>query len=311
MLKYLLIAFGLVIAFAYHRYFPDMSYQHQLYFFFAGVLLMGVPHGAADLLVATASDRQKERKFSSVRFLVIYITRLALFGLLLWLFPVIGNILFVIIAAYHFGETDLYHIKTDKLTGKLFVICYGMLILGMILLHHFEELIPMFKLFPSGIAAGDFIHSIFVYRYYILTLIFIAFVISSILYFSKHETNTYHSERFIIHLGLLICILYLLPMILSFTFYFIIWHSFLSLKNILAYLKLHSDYNLRTTIGQMVFYSLLAIAGILLAGTGGFVFIKKELMVVYVFLGLAVLTAPHLQVMHEMYEQVRKIKQIK
>ena len=55
----------------------------------------------------------------------------------------------------------------------------------------------------------------------------------------------------------------------------------------------------------MIFYSLLAVAGILLAGTGGFMFINKELMVVYVFLGLAVLTAPHLQVMHEMYKLMR------
>jgi Brp/Blh family beta-carotene 15,15'-monooxygenase len=305
MLKYLLIGFGLMAAFVYHRFFPAMSYQHQLYFFFAGVLLLGVPHGAADLLVATASDQQNNKVFSSVRFLFIYVLRLVLFGLLLWFFPVLGNILFVIIAAYHFGETDLYHFKTERFTGKLFVICYGLLILGMILLHHFQELIPMFKLFPSGIAADDFIQSIFVYRYYILASIFVAFVISSILYFSKHETNAYHSERFIIHLGLLICILYLLPMILSFTFYFIIWHSFLSLKNILAYLKQHSHYSLRTTIRQMVFYSLLAVAGILLAGTGGFMFINKELMVVYVFLGLAVLTAPHLQVMHEMYKLMR------
>jgi Brp/Blh family beta-carotene 15,15'-monooxygenase len=306
MMKYLLIAFGLIVSFVHHQFFPEMSYQHQLYFFFAGVLLLGVPHGAADLLVATASDQQKNKVFSSVRFLFIYMLRLVLFGLLLWVFPVIGNILFVIFAAYHFGETDLYHFKTDRFTGKLFVITYGLLILGIILLHHFEELIPMFKLFPSGIAAEDFIHSIYVHRYFILALIFFSFVVSSILYFSKHETNAYHSESFIIHLGLLICILYLLPMILSFTFYFIIWHSFLSLKNILTYLKQHGNYSIRATIRQMVFYSLLAVAGILLAGTGGFMFINKELMVVYVFLGLAVLTAPHLQVMHEMYGLLRK-----
>jgi Brp/Blh family beta-carotene 15,15'-monooxygenase len=176
----------------------------------------------------------------------------------------------------------------------------------MILLHHFEELIPMFKLFPSGIAANGFIQSVLYYRYYILVVIFVGFVVSSVFYFSKHESGSYHPETFIIHLGLLICILYLLPMILSFTFYFIIWHSFLSLKNIVAFLKQNSNYSIRKTIRQIIFYSLLAVAGILLAGTGGFMFMDKELMVVYVFLGLAVLTAPHLQVMHEMYLQVRK-----
>jgi Brp/Blh family beta-carotene 15,15'-monooxygenase len=309
MLKYLLIGFGLMLAFVQNKYYPDLSYQHQLYFFFAGVLLLGVPHGAADLLVAAAGNQQNNKPFSSVRFLFIYILRLGLFGLLLWFFPVLGNILFVFFAAYHFGETDLYHFKTDQLSGKLFVITYGLLILGIILLHHFEELIPMFNLFPSGIAADDFIQSILTYRYFILTFIFVSFIIAAIIYFSKHENESYHSETFIIHLGLLVCILYLLPMILSFTFYFIIWHSFLSLKNIVGFLKQNNAYSLTKTIRQIVFYSLLAIVGILLAGTGGFMFINKELMVVYVFLGLAVLTAPHLQVMHEMYIQLRRLKQ--
>lgn len=308
MFRYLLILFGLIVAFLYHWYVPDMSYRHQLYFFFAGVLLMGVPHGAADLLVAATNDRQRQKNFSTVHFLFIYLLRLSLFGLLIWFFPVIGNLLFVVIAAYHFGETDLSHFKTERLTGKIFVISYGLLILGVILLHHFEELMPMFKLFPSGIAAAGFIQLILLYRYYILALIFVAFVLSSLFYFSKHETTSFHSETFIIHLGLLICILYVLPMILSFTFYFIFWHSFLSLRNVLGYLKQQGNYTTASTIRQMVFYSLPALLGILLAGTGGFMFINKELMVVYVFLGLAVLTAPHLQVMHEMYSLMRRGK---
>ncbi|MBU6159029.1 MAG: Brp/Blh family beta-carotene 15,15'-dioxygenase [Bacteroidetes bacterium] len=308
MIKNLLIGFGLIATFLYHWYMPDMSYQHQLYFFFAGILLMGVPHGAADLLVAATNDRQRQKNFSTVHFLFIYLLRLSLFGLLIWFFPVIGNLLFVVIAAYHFGETDLCHFKTDKLTGKLFVIFYGLLILGMILLHHFAELVPMFYLFPSGVAAGDFIQLILVYRYYILAFIFVAFVISSLIYFTKHEISSYHSETFIIHLGLLICILYVLPMILSFTFYFIFWHSFLSINNIFIYLKQQGNYTKTRTIRQMVFYSLPALLGISLAGTGGFMFINKELMVVYVFLGLAVLTAPHLQVMHEMYGMMRRGK---
>jgi Brp/Blh family beta-carotene 15,15'-monooxygenase len=305
MLKNLIIVFGVLLVIIQQYFFPDISYQHQLYFFFAGILLLGVPHGAVDLLVAAASNQQQNKTFSSVRFLTIYITRLTLFAFLLWFFPVIGNIIFVLFAAYHFGETDLYYFKTDRLSGKLFVMTYGLLILGMILLHHFETLIPMFNLFPSGIKANDFIQFILHYRNMMLIVILMSFMITAIYYFWNHETDSYHSEKFIIHLALLVSILYLLPMILSFTFYFIIWHSFLSLNNIVTFLKTNSDFSLRKTIRQMIFYSLLALTGILIVATGGFLFMRSDLMVVYIFLGLAVLTAPHLQVMHEMYRLIR------
>jgi hypothetical protein len=45
--------------------------------------------------------------------------------------------------------------------------------------------------------------------------------------------------------------------------------------------------------------------GIGLAGAAGFMFINHQTMLVYVFIGLAVLTAPHMQVMHDMYLRFR------
>ena len=95
-------------------------------------------------------------------------------------------------------------------------------------------------------------------------------------------------------------------MLLSFTFYFVIWHSTLSLKNITSYLQKNSTYyNIKSVLKQMIFYSLLAIGGILIFGFAGFMFINNNAMMAYSFLGLAVLTAPHMQVMHDMYYKIR------
>jgi hypothetical protein len=50
---------------------------------------------------------------------------------------------------------------------------------------------------------------------------------------------------------------------------------------------------------------MLAIVGILLFGITGFMFLNSHTMVIYVILGLAVLTAPHINIMHSMYKNIR------
>jgi len=57
-------------------------------------------------------------------------------------------------------------------------------------------------------------------------------------------------------------------------------------------------------------YSVLAIMGIALFGLTGFMFINSNAVVGYLFLGLAVLTAPHMQIMHHMYNSLRKLKHV-
>lgn len=308
MLRIGLILLGFLILLLQYFYFSDISMEYQIYGFLAGILVLGVPHGAADMMVASSNKKHESRRFSMLIFLSIYLFRLFLFAAILWFFPITGNLLFILFAAYHFGETDLHQFKTETLIGKLFVISYGLLILGFILLLHFEELMPLFNLFPSGRSAAGTIEFIFYYRKVILMALLIFFIAVSFIYFSRHETGTYNTGIFIVHLGLILLILYALPMMLGFTFYFIVWHSLLSIRNIVGFLRQHTSYSYKQIISRMFILSVLAMGGIALFGAGGFMFLNHQTMLVYVFLGLAVLTAPHLQVMHEMYIQIRRLK---
>ncbi|MFN9109051.1 MAG: Brp/Blh family beta-carotene 15,15'-dioxygenase [Bacteroidota bacterium] len=304
-MRYILMAVGALMLIFQNRLPVFFSEENQVYIFLAGILVLGIPHGAADLMVASSSRTDERKSFSTFRFLLVYLLRLGLFGLFFWLFPLWGNIIFVLIAAYHFGETDLHRFKTETTIGKLFVISYGLLILGFILLHHFDSLIPLFNLFPSGRDAAELIQWIAQNRYILLGFIVLHFFIITFIYFYKHEINTHDSGVFLVHLAIILPILYFLPMMMAFTFYFIIWHSLLSLQNILRYLQSQNKFNNKQIAGQILFYSLLALMGIGLAGAAGFMFINHHTMLVYVFIGLAVLTAPHMQVMHDMYLRFR------
>jgi hypothetical protein len=64
-------------------------------------------------------------------------------------------------------------------------------------------------------------------------------------------------------------------------------------------------YSLNIITRQILLYSVLAITGIGMFGLTGFMFISSNAVAGYIFLGLAVLTAPHMQIMHDMYNSIR------
>ena len=268
-----------------------------------------MPHGAADLLVATQNANSSKKSFSKFRFLSVYISRLFAFAAFLWVFPLAGNLLFILFAAYHFGETDLYQFNTNTISGKAFVIFYGLLILSVILLHHFEEVKPLFQLFRAGKQNALFINWLDVNRYNVISVSGVLFFTATFIYFLQNSnTGTNDKGQFLIRFAVILLILFNLPMLLGFTFYFVVWHSVLSLNNIITYLRKNNLYTQNSIKREIILYSVLAIGGISLFGLTGFMFINSNAMVGYLFLGLAVLTAPHMQIMHDMYNSIRQIK---
>ena len=99
-------------------------------------------------------------------------------------------------------------------------------------------------------------------------------------------------------------------MILGFTFYFVVWHSVLSLKNIVNYLRRDGMFSTGIIAKQITIFSAIALGGIALIGLSRVMFGNINAMMSYVFIGLAVLTAPHMQIMHNMYLNIRGYKRI-
>ena len=196
--------------------------------------------------------------------------------------------------------------KKHKITAKAFVIFYGLLILSVILLYHFEEVKPLFQMFAAGKENAAFINWLDIQRYNIISVSGILFFTATFIYFLQNSnTGTNDKGQFLIRFAVILLILFNLPMLLGFTFYFVVWHSVLSLNNIVFYLTNNNGYSERIITKQILIYSALAIGGIGLFGLTGFMFISSPAMAGYVFLGLAVLTAPHMQVMYEMYNSIR------
>ena len=302
----LLLGFILIV---FQQFVNSINTEAQFIIFLSGIILIGVPHGAADLLVASRHADSNKKEFSNLRFFAVYLGRLCLFAAIIWFFPLIGSFLFILFSAYHFGETDLNQFKTDTFTGKLFVITYGLVILSVLLLHHFDEVKPFIHLFYSGNENKFLMAWIELNRFKTISASVILFFATSFVYFLKNKNTTVNEKGyFLIHFAFLLLILYSLPLLVGFTFYFVVWHSVLSLNSIIIYLLEDKQISQFIIVKQILIYSTLAISGIGIFGFTGFMFVNNIAFMGYVILGLAVLTAPHMQIMYDMYNNLRKNK---
>ncbi len=278
----------------------------QVGLFFVGIALVGVPHGAADLLVSTQQARDAGRSFHAPTFFLGYVGRLLLFAAILCLFPVVGSLLFLLFSAYHFGETDLAGLRTETLLGKLVVVTYGSVILGIILLGHAEEVRPILAVLDASPEQANWLEWVISYQLLLLGVFMVLFFVSAFAYFVMNPGSRSEGGDFIARFALLALLLHFLPLILGFTFYFIVWHSVLSLNSILTYLRKDGLFSDQLIVGRIAFYSGLALAGMVLLAAAGFVYLSMEALMMSVIFGLAVLTAPHIGVMHAMYRRIRE-----
>jgi Brp/Blh family beta-carotene 15,15'-monooxygenase len=304
LLRFLFLVAGLFL-YVVNRYFYPISAQEQEIVLCLGVIILGIPHGSADQLIALKNSRLKNCEFSDRKFTVNYLGSIALFSALLYFVPVVGITVFLLLAAYHFGETDLRNLNSQTLLGRIFFFAYGVLILGIILLPNASTVLTGINSVRLHTQDARVVHWIIEHNLTILKYIAALFVFVSIPFFLKNTCLLKHNWIQLVQLLPLLILLYKLPLILSFSFYFVIWHSIFSLKDILSYLFDDKSVPAPIAVKEVLKNSLIALAGILVLGCAGFFFLNKEDIVLYIVLGLAVLTAPHMQIIHQMYNHLK------
>lgn len=284
---------------------PPMYVQVAL--FLVGLLLLGVPHGAADLLVANHISILEGRKFSHASFLISYLGRILLFALILWVFPWIGLGIFLLISAFHFGETDFAQHEMSDVWGRLFVINYGLIVLSTLLLTHLEEVAPLLYFVAAQDLVDVVVSRISSLRVFIFMGLAFSLLMSGVQVHIRRPgffRGWIRSEA--MYIPVLMLFVWQLPLLLGFTFYFIGWHSVLSMNSIMTYLVRVNGLSISLVWRQILFYSGLAVIGTLLIGASGFMFTDINAMIWYSLMSLAVLTGPHMIVMHDMYTLLRR-----
>lgn len=309
MIKLALIALGIFLAIGL-PFINPVTIPFQGFLLFAGILLLGIPHGAADQLVSQQTAYNRGCEFSESQFFRGYIGRLLLFACLFYLFPLTANLLFLVLSAYHFGETDLNDYKSDTVFGKILAFADGILIISVILISHLDVLQPIY-LFAHVDEQKFFSTEWFkINQMVLIASISLTFCI---LLITHHIYSGARRRLGIFYIMQLLAILFVvtqLPLLLAFLFYFVAWHSFLSIANIVTYLKKDGMFSSGSIIRQLVKNTLIVYAGISCIAILSYMIFKDKNPGGYLFIALALLTAPHLPIMHQMYKATSLDKRI-
>lgn len=295
---FLLLALILFLA---HQLFP-LSSNIQLVFFGAGVLFSGIPHGSLDHFIYH-HERNEEMNFKSIgRFLLFYLGFAILYAIL-WIISVeLSILLFILISAYHFGEMDLMGLSIpSSLASRILFSLYGLLFLVNYLLFQFPQVEAILIGFPGFDESQiEQLRSLYQYQFEILIVSLLIFIPVITIYLYQNNLFGLVQLETSLQLTLLMVIVFNLPILLGFGFYFNIWHAGLSMVEIKKFLGWQNKSYLfiyrKSWLTNSV--SLAMIASL-------FIFFKGDLerLLAIFFMSIAILTAPHMKVISVLFSK--------
>lgn len=217
-----------------------------------GVLTLGILHGANDLslLQSIRFMRTKSQRF------LVYTATVLLFSLILYHFPMTALLLFVLFSCYHFGEQQWTHRFQSKINfPQLFFFVYGAFLFSMLFWSHAEQTQFIIKEL-SDLNIDPISFQYMTYTSGCLCVLYL------LLQFSAAKTVI---MDVLLQSILLVLLFWTTNLIVSFGTYFIIWHSWPSLKDqtrtlynkpnaYFEYLKDAFPYWIISILGLSIFY---------------------------------------------------------
>ena len=277
--KPVLLSATALLLWALYALFPALYSPIQWPLLSAGLLAVGIPHGALDHLLESGKIHDKPR----LGFILKYLGIMLLYLLLWQWLPVVALVIFLLYSAFHFGQADIQEWQIGRLP-HIKSLFWGMLILSIILFSHVSEVAEILKgmrieiPWIPGIAMGY------------------AALIPALAW------GLYEKKTAILWSLLMLIIGMQLPVISAFGLYFIGQHS----TNGWTHLKQGMQAGNRLLFLKAMPFTLGAVALLI----GFFVLNQTQLIswnhrqfISVFFVFLACLSMPHVWAMHRFYKQ--------
>jgi Brp/Blh family beta-carotene 15,15'-monooxygenase len=276
-IEYFAKALGLGIALLF-LLFPELPQSLQFAVFGLVLLLVGIPHGGIDHLIHNPNIQSP----GLVAFILRYLLLMLGYGLLWWFVPLAALIAFLGMSAYHFGQSHfLEQGKLENREGILYLL-KGAFFLFLILFGDWS----MTQEILSSMIFLDLSEE---FRLGILGFLLVSSLIAQ--GFSAKSFNLTDGLDYLI----LAPILYLSPLLISFSVYFGFWHSLPSMLAEYTYLSQNPAFNSPLKFGRQLLpfsgISLIGIAGILFLGLE---FLETNQLYLLFFVLISLISLPHI-----------------
>ncbi|WP_298119567.1 Brp/Blh family beta-carotene 15,15'-dioxygenase [Flavobacterium sp.] len=261
------------------------SFKYQQVIGFVVIFLFGILHGANDLALYQKINEEKNTR--SLKNIVLYYIAVVFLGaLLFYIFPIMALILFILFSGYHFGEQHWNKLKSkgSNTILTIFQTIYGLFILFLLFqFHEIEVKKIILEISNTSIASINF--------KLITIVIGLLLIISGILLNSK--MTKFKSEIIIniFYLFVFAIIFKTADLIWAFAIYFVVWHSFPSIKEQIHFLYGAFTFeNFKNYFKSAFIYWIISLFGIAFLY---FAFKDKEIFNALFFSFLAAITFPH------------------
>ncbi len=282
--------------------FLFLDEQMQLILCLSMLLITGIPHGALDHIVffKLVSPQSKKINFHTItRFVIIYMLSFLGF-LLLWVIsPMLTLIIFLLISAYHFGESQLFYVSSKTSPPGSLYFLWGSFLLSMYIAIHE---VYAFELLNSVMSYHIHLESMYIQMIsmglgfcWLLQMLFL-------LWQQKITFSILFNELLVI--GVIALLFLCLPPLFSFMVYFGLWHALKVFYAEYILLRRSSQVsNLRQIIMASLPFSVIAIVGLILFVLGNNYFQLGVNPIMMIIIGISAMTLPHAAIMQQMYKR--------
>ncbi len=277
--------------------FTNISLENQLIYSSILILILGIPHGAIDHVLFF-----KKRKMSQLKFYSIYIGLSLLFVILWHIFPVTSLILFLLISAFHFGESQFADIFFKKSLRYIFYFFWGLCLLSTLMYYNIKELYVITSYFDDTIILDKIYNKEKVGIFFYLTNVVTIISIIALTYYKKINKDRLFSELFL--LFLIHATFYLFPFIIGFTLYFVALHSIKVMNDEFKFLKDEdNNFSIMSFLKLLAPYSIISIFGTtFLLVLSYYNYIPYSIPFLAIII-ISVITLPHAIVMNIFYNE--------
>jgi len=284
--------------FLIYQAFTELNLEQQLFYSSFFILLFGIPHGAIDHILFF-----RKRTMSQLKFYSLYLGLIVVF-IAAWLyFPILSFVFFLILSAFHFGESQFVDAKLSlRNLNPLLFLFWGLSLLATLMYYNIGELVAITAFFKDTQGLAVVYNAELIFAFFAITnLTTIALILY--LFFKKElSTKRLSSELFLI--ALIHLTFFLFPFTIGFTLYFVVLHSIRVMNQEYLFFKAEdASFGIKAFLKLLMPYSLLSIffTTVLLALSHfGYLGISIPFLSIII---ISVITLPHAIVMHIFYNK--------
>ncbi len=265
------------------------------------IVLTGIPHGATDhVIYRFLLPQQTEMRWG--RFLGVYLGAMLGYGICWAVFPDFSLLFFLLISAYHFGQSQLLYVRlTEGSFGKTALyLLWGGWLLGSLLLLQGETVAEVLSaMFPGWIWVFMLPQEI---KLWMIAGLTVALMVGLVVVWRQNSLDFGHFLQEIAVLWLLLVLFSLSSLWISFGVYFGLWHACSSIGMQVRGFQQEIPYSWPKFFREALPFSLVSFVGIaLLLGLGQTLLLDQVSLPLLFFVAISTLTLPHIVYMQRFY----------